>query len=74
VIIEGDSRIFAEFVSRLEGRRPEVNTRHADNLRTLSSELGFEELLSALETFKALPRSTTNPVGAFTVLKRKPAT
>jgi hypothetical protein len=56
---------------------PEVNRRNIDDLRALCSEFGVEELLAALEAFDAAPpilmfrRSTTNPAGAFTMLKRK---
>jgi hypothetical protein len=50
-----DSHSFAEFVAALERRRPEVNMRNIDCLRSLCSEFGLEETLSALKAFEASP-------------------
>jgi hypothetical protein len=51
----GRFAVFAEFVAALEGRRPEINPRNIDGFWTLFSEFGIEKLLSALDSFDALP-------------------
>jgi hypothetical protein len=58
-----DSPAVAEFVGTLEERLFELNPHNIDDLRTLCSEFGFEELLSALKAFDApLPRESISSI------------
>jgi hypothetical protein len=50
-----ETAIDVQVFAALKGRQPEVDTYNVDDLRTFSSEFGFEELLVGLNAFDAPP-------------------